>query len=72
MPDGGHKEAVQAYNAQIAVDSAGQIIVAAEITQESNDKRQLAPMLERVEENMGAKPQAATADAKGATSAGNS
>jgi hypothetical protein len=37
---------VQAYNAQIAVDSAGQIIVAAEITQDSNDKRQLAPMLE--------------------------
>ena len=64
MPDGGRKGSfVQAYNAQIAVDSAGQIIVAAEITQESNDKQQLAPMLERVEQNMGAKPKAATADA---------
>jgi hypothetical protein len=64
MPDGGHKGSfVQAYNAQIAVDSAGQIIVAAEITQESNDKQQLASMLERVEQNMGAKPQTATADA---------
>jgi transposase len=63
MPDGGRKGSfVQAYNAQIAVDSAGQIIVAAEITQESNDKRQLAPMLERVAQNMGAKPQAVTAD----------
>ncbi len=63
MPDGAHKGSfVQAYNAQIAVDGAGQIIVAAEITQESNDKRQLAPMLERVEQNMGAKPAAATAD----------
>ena len=63
MPDGGRKGSfVQAYNAQIAVDSAHQIIVAAEITQESNDKRQLAPMLERVAQNMGAKPQAATAD----------
>lgn len=63
MPDGAHKGSfVQAYNAQIAVDSVAQIIVAAEITQESNDKRQLAPMLERVEQNMGAKPQAATAD----------
>lgn len=63
MPDGGHKGSfVQAYNAQIAVDSAAQIIVAAEITQESNDKQQLAPMLERVEQNMGAKPEAATAD----------
>ena len=64
MPDGGHKGSfVQAYNAQIAVDDKAQIIVAAEITQESNDKRQLAPMLERVEQNMGAKPEAATADA---------
>ena len=63
MPDGGRKGSfVQAYNAQIAVDSAQQIIVAAEITQESNDKQQLAPMLERVEQNMGAKPEAATAD----------
>jgi transposase len=64
MPDGGRKGSfMQAYNAQIAVDSAQQIIVAAEITQESNDKQQLAPMLERVAQNMGAKPQAATADA---------
>ena len=63
MPDGGRKGSfVQAYNAQIAVDSAQQIIVAAEITQESNDKGQLAPMLERVAQNVGAKPQAATAD----------
>jgi transposase len=64
MPDGGRKGSfVQAYNTQIAVDSAQQIIVAAEITQESNDKQQLAPMLERVEQNMGTKPGAATADA---------
>jgi transposase len=63
MPDGGRKGSfVQAYNAQIAVDSAQQIIVAAEITQESNDKQQLAPMLERVAQNTGAKPRAATAD----------
>jgi transposase len=64
MPDGAHKGSfVQAYNAQIAVDGKAQIIVAAEITQESNDKRQLAPMLERVKQNLGAKPVAATADA---------
>lgn len=64
MPDGAHKGAfVQAYNAQIAVDSAAQIIVAAELTQESNDKQQLAPMLERVEQNLGAKPEAVSADA---------
>jgi len=64
MPDGAHKGSfVQAYNAQIAVDGAAQIIVAAEITQETNDKQQLAPMLKQVEQNLGAKPEAATADA---------
>ena len=64
MPDGGHKGSfVQGYNAQIAVDSAAQIIVAAEVRQESNDKQQLAPMLAQVEQNLGAKPKAATADA---------
>ncbi len=63
MPDGAHKGSfVQAYNAQIAVDAAAQIIVAAEITQETNDKRQLAPMLAQVEQNLGAKPAAASAD----------
>jgi transposase len=63
MPDGGRKGSfMQAYNAQIAVDSAGQIIVAAAITQDSNDKKQLAPMLEQVEQNMGARPAVATAD----------
>jgi hypothetical protein len=62
-PHGGRKGSfVLAYNAQIAVDSAQQIIVAAEITQESNDKQQLALILARVAQNMGAKPQAATAD----------
>jgi transposase len=39
MPDGGNKGGfVQGYNAQIAVDSASQVIVAAEIAQETNDK----------------------------------
>jgi transposase len=64
MPDGGHKGSfVQGYNAQIAVDGQAQIIVAAEITQETNDKRQLAPMLAQVEKNTGSKPEAASADA---------
>lgn len=63
MPDGARKGSfVQAYNVQIAVDSEAQIIVAAEITQQSNDKQQLAPMLDQVVKNMGAKPVAATAD----------
>lgn len=63
MPDGTHKGSfVQAYNAQIAVDSEAQIIVAAEITQDCNDKQQLAPMFEQVENNTGAKPVAGSAD----------
>jgi transposase len=63
MPDGGHKGSfVQAYNAQIAVDSKAQIIVAAEITQQTNDKQQLASMLEQIANNIGAKPVAVTAD----------
>ena len=63
MPDGARKGSfVQAYNVQIAVDSKAQIIVAAEITQQTNDKQQLAPMLEQVIKNIGAKPVAATAD----------
>ena len=63
MPDGGHKGSfVQGYNAQIAVDGEAQVIVAAEVTQQSNDKQQLVPMLEQVKRNMGAQPQAVSAD----------
>ena len=64
MPDGAHKGSfLQAYNAQIAVDSEAQIIVAAEITQDTNDKQQLAPILGQVEQNTGTKPVAVSADA---------
>jgi hypothetical protein len=63
MPDGGHKGSfVQGYNAQIAVDGEAQVIVAAEVTQQSNDKQQLVPMLEQVKRNIGAQPQAVSAD----------
>jgi len=63
MPDGAHKGSfVQGYNAQIAVDSQAQIIVACDLTEETNDKQQLAPVLEQVEQNLGAKPEAASAD----------
>ena len=63
MPDGGHKGSfVQGYNAQIAVDGEAQVIVAAEVTQQSNDKQQLVPMVEQVKQNVGAQPQAVSAD----------
>jgi transposase len=62
MKDGATKEFVQAYNVQVAVDSHAQVIVAAALTQEANDKQQLAPILGQVEERMGSKPQHVTAD----------
>ena len=39
------------------------MIVAASVTQEANDKKQLVPMLEEVEVMTGSKPEEATADA---------
>jgi transposase len=62
MLDGATKSIIQGYNAQAAVDSHEQIIVAAALTQEANDKKQLVPMLERVEQNLSRKPEHATAD----------
>jgi hypothetical protein len=63
MPDGANKGSfVQGYNAQGAVDSTAQVIVAAEVTQQANDHQQLLPMLDQVEKNMGRKPRAASAD----------
>lgn len=64
MPDGANKGSfVQGYNAQAAVDATAQVIVAAEVTQETNDNQQLLPMLGQVKENLGRKPEAASADA---------
>jgi transposase len=63
MKDGATKSFVQAYNEQAAVDNHAQIIVAAALTQDANDKKQLLPMLEQVAQNMGRKPEHATADA---------
>ena len=62
MKDGATKGFVQAYNAQAAVDGAAQIIVAADVTQEANDKQQLVPMLTQVAANVGAAPTVALAD----------
>jgi transposase len=63
MPDGANKGSfVQAYNAQIAVDSASQVIVAAEVTQETNDKKQLIPMLAQIATNLEQKPEKVSAD----------
>lgn len=63
MRDGASKGFEQAYNAQIAVDANAQIIVAAEITQECNDKKQLVPMMVKAKENLGQLPDNVSADA---------
>jgi len=51
------------YNCQAAVDEKEGVIVAAEITNEANDKRQMLPMLEKVEETVEKKPKKAVMDA---------
>jgi transposase len=54
---------VQGYNAQAVVDVDTGVIVAADVTREANDVKQLIPMLEQVKENTGAEPDKALADA---------
>ncbi len=63
MKDGATKSFIQAYNAQAVVDGAEQVIVAAAVTQEANDKQQLVPMLTEARTNCGAAPAAASGDA---------
>mgnify|MGYP001569028114 CR=1 FL=1 len=63
MKDGATKSFLQGFNAQAAVDDTAQVIVGCAITQEVNDKQQLAPMIQQVEQNLGRKPEKATADA---------
>ena len=63
MPAPGGKHFEQAYNAQAAVDSAHQVIVAAEITDEPTDRKQARPMIEQVKTNTGRLPRQMSADA---------
>ena len=54
---------VQAYNAQAAVDSEAQIIVAQDVTQSAVDCGQLVSMTDAIEANLGRKPAQLSADA---------
>jgi hypothetical protein len=53
---------VQGYNCQIAVEENFQLIVGQAVTQKANDKEQLEPMVEAIEEQAGQKPGEILAD----------
>ena len=53
---------VQGYNAQVAVDEL-QLIVGQAVTQETNDKKQLMPMITTIEQQSGDTPDQLLADA---------
>ena len=63
MMDKGQRHLVYAYNAQAAVDSHSQVILSADLTQDETDHAMLLPMVAAVEQAMGEKPKAITADA---------
>jgi transposase len=53
----------QSYNAQVAVDDANRLVVAASVTQSANDHGQLSPVLNAAFENTGRAPKRLLADA---------
>ena len=53
---------VQAYNTQVAVEPDFQLIVGQRVTQACNDKQQLVPTLEAIEEQSSQKPEEVLAD----------
>ena len=61
MKDGASKAFEQAYNCQIATNEA-QVIVGRNVTQETNDKQQLKPLIEDVKETNGEKPDKVSSD----------
>jgi transposase len=63
MKDNGRKCFIQGYNAQIAVDAHAQVIVAAELTQQTVDREQLVPMVQNVQVATQNTPETITADA---------
>ena len=53
---------VQGYNAQAAVEPTLLLIVGQSVTEAANDKKQLKPMVELIEEQSGQRPEAILAD----------
>jgi transposase len=63
MPAPGGKDFIQGYNAQAAVDSAHQVIVACDVTNQPSDKGQAGPVMEQAKHNTGQLPREVSADA---------
>jgi transposase len=64
MPASGAKGSfIQGYNCQAAVDAMAQIIIAADVTDEANDKRQAQPLFFQAVANTGHVPRIASFDA---------
>jgi transposase len=63
MKDGASKSFEQAYNCQIASDEEAQVIVGTNVTQETNDKQQVKPVIEDVKKRTGQAPKKASLDA---------
>jgi transposase len=64
MVDGATKSFQQSYNCQAAVDEKEQIIIASEVTQDTNDKLQLKPLVKTIKTNSAKKvPKKISADA---------
>jgi transposase len=61
---------VQAYNTQVAVEPVLQLIVGQTVTPAVNDKQQLVPLVEKIEEQSGQKPEEVLTDS-GYCSEGN-
>jgi len=63
MVDGATKSFQQSYNCQVAVDEKAQVIIGSGVTQETNDKLQVKPLIKTVKANSGKVPEKLSADA---------
>ena len=63
MRDSSTKSFQQSYNCQAAVDDQAQVILAADVSQQANDKRQVEAMADQLQDNTGGSAQQLSADA---------
>ena len=63
MIDGANKAFVQGYNAQVVAAGVPQVIVAQTVVSDPTDRQQLKPMMQLIEQTVGATPELTMADA---------